>query len=118
MYVTSYFQKELDTTSYAEFWSKIEKEYDVYKGKAFVNYPEELKGYEWKDSYKVIGIYIDTPAYDEVTVDVAATFTDKLSAVGGTLGLLTGFSLISGVEILFFLTKFLFSLSRRDQRAN
>ena len=55
----------------------------------------------------MIGIYIDTPAFDEVTKDVAATFTDRLSTIGGTFGLLTGFSLISAVEILFFLAKFL-----------
>ena len=65
----------------------------------------------------MIGIYIDTPAYDEVTKDRAATFTDMLSTVGGTFGLLTGFSLISGVEILYFLTKFLMSLSRRNKNA-
>ena len=64
----------------------------------------------------MIGIYIDTPAFDEVTKDVAATFTDRLSTVGGTFGLLTGFSLISGVEILFFLSKFLMSLSKRDTK--
>ena len=65
----------------------------------------------------MIGIYIDTPAFDEVTKDVAATFTDRLSTVGGTFGLLTGFSLISAVEILYFLAKFLFSLSRRNKPA-
>ena len=69
-------------------------------------------GYEWEDSYKIIGIYIDTPAFDEVTKDVSSTFTDRLSTVGGTFGLLTGFSLISGVEILYFLAKFLMSLSK------
>ena len=58
----------------------------------------------------MIGIYIDTHAFDEVTKDVAATFTDRLSTVGGTFGLLTGFSLISAVEILFFLAKFLMNL--------
>ena len=55
----------------------------------------------------MIGIYIETPVFDEVMRDVSAKFVDKLAIVGGTLGLLTGFSLISGVEILFFLTKFL-----------
>ena len=66
----------------------------------------------------MIGIYIDTPAYDEVTKDVAATFTDKLSTVGGTFGLLTGFSLISAVEILYFVSKFFISLSRRNGKKN
>ena len=40
--------------------------------------------------------------------DRAAKFVDKLSAIGGTMGLLTGFSLISGVEILYFLVKILY----------
>ena len=30
---------------------------------------------------------------------------DQLSAIGGTIGLLTGFSLISGVEIIYFMLK-------------
>ena len=30
---------------------------------------------------------------------------DKLSAVGGTMGLLTGFSIISAVEIIYFAAK-------------
>ena len=75
-----------------------------------------LVGYDWKDSYQIVGIYIDTPAFDEVTKDVAATFTDMLSTIGGTFGLLTGFSLISGVEILFFLVKFLMSLVARNKK--
>ena len=111
--MTSYFERELDKTSYADFWSNVEKEYDEYKEKASLNFPDELRGYEWKDSYKIIGIYIDTPAFDVVTKDVSATFTDRLSTVGGTFGLLTGFSLISGVEILYFLTKFLMSWFRK-----
>ena len=64
----------------------------------------------------MIGIYIDTPAFDEVTMDQASTFTDKLSTVGGTFGLLTGFSLISGVEIFFFLAKFLLGFLTRRKK--
>ena len=47
-------------------------------------------------------IYFDTPTFDRVTKDRAAKFVDMLSAIGGTMGLLTGFSIISGVEILYF----------------
>ncbi len=50
---------------------------------------------------------------DTVTKDRAAKFVDMLSAIGGTMGLLTGFSIISGVEILYFLLKFVFSLFRK-----
>ena len=38
-------------------------------------------------------------------MEKAAKFVDMLSAIGGTMGLLTGFSIISGVEILYFATK-------------
>ena len=34
------------------------------------------------------------------------TFESALSNVGGTMGLLTGFSILSGVEIIYFLVKF------------
>ena len=33
------------------------------------------------------------------------TFASALSDIGGTMGLLTGFSILSGVEIIFFLVK-------------
>ena len=38
--------------------------------------------------------------------DTSAKFVDRMSVIGGTFGLWTGFALISGVEILFFLAKF------------
>ena len=66
----------------------------------------------------MIGIYIDTPAFDEVTKDVSSTFTDQLSTIGGTFGLLTGFSIISAVEILFFMTKFLVNFSKVIKKKN
>ena len=68
----------------------------------------------WK-SLQLISIYFDTPAYDEITKDTAAKFVDRLSAIGGTFGLLTGFSLISGVEILYFLAKFLKGLAEKKK---
>ena len=48
-------------------------------------------------------IYFDTPTFDRITKDRAAKFVeDMLSAIGGTMGLLTGFSIISAVEIFYF----------------
>ena len=49
-----------------------------------------------------IRIYFGTPTFDRITKDEKANFEDKLSAIGGTMGLLTGFSIISGVEIVYF----------------
>ena len=51
-------------------------------------------------------IYFDTPTFDRIEKDRAAKFVDMLSAIGGTMGLLTGFSIISAVEILYFAVKF------------
>ena len=45
-------------------------------------------------------ILVDAPAFDKITKDRAAKFVDQLSAIGGTMGLFTGFSIISGVEIV------------------
>ena len=50
-------------------------------------------------------IFFDTPTINKITKDRAAKFVDMLSAIGGTMGLLTGFSIISGVEILYFAAK-------------
>ena len=46
-------------------------------------------------------------------MDRAAKFVDILSAIGGTMGLLTGFSIISGVEILYFSFKIIKILSEK-----
>ena len=47
-------------------------------------------------------IYFGAHTFDRITKDRAAKFVDMLSAIGGTMGLLTGFSIISGVEVLYF----------------
>ena len=52
-------------------------------------------------------IYFGTPTMDKITKDRAAKFVDMLSAIGGTMGLLTGFSIISGVEIIYFALRIL-----------
>ena len=56
----------------------------------------------WENKLRLVKIYFDTPTFDKIEKDRAAKFVDMLSAIGGTMGLLTGFSIISGVEILFF----------------
>ena len=50
-------------------------------------------------------IFFATPTFDRITKDEKANFETKLSTVGGTMGLLTGFSIISGVEIIYFCIK-------------
>ena len=59
---------------------------------------------------KFVRIYFDTPTFERITKDRAAKFVDILSAIGGTMGLLTGFSIISGVEILYFCMKIVWNM--------
>ena len=59
---------------------------------------------------QVIEIYFDTGTYDEIERDVKVTINAQLGLIGGTMGLLTGFSILSGVEIIYYLAKFLMSL--------
>ena len=61
-------------------------------------------------------LYFDTPTIDIITKDRAAKFVDMLSAIGGTMGLLTGFSIISGVEILYFVVKILISMFHKRNK--
>ena len=60
-------------------------------------------------------IYFDTPTFDRITKDRAAKFVDMLSAIGGTMGLLTGFSIISGVEIIYFAVKIIINLVMQNK---
>ena len=51
-------------------------------------------------------IYFDTATFDDIERDKKIKTEAQLSLIGGTMGLLTGFSIISGVEIVFFLLRF------------
>ena len=58
----------------------------------------------------MVQIYFDTATYDEIERDVKVTLEAQLGLIGGTMGLLTGFSILSGVEILYYFLKFLMSI--------
>ena len=60
-----------------------------------------------------INFYATT--FDKITKDRAAKFVDMLSAIGGTMGLLTGFSIISGVEIVYFGIKIILNILKDRQ---
>ena len=72
-----------------------------------------LLDYEWKNKIRLVRIFFDTPTFDRITKDRAAKFVDMLSAIGGTMGLLTGFSIISAVEILYFSAKIIWKFMLR-----
>ena len=55
-----------------------------------------------KIEWKYVRIYFDAATFDIVTKDRAAKFVDMISAIGGTLGLFTGFSIMSAFELVYF----------------
>ena len=60
---------------------------------------------------ELVEVYFRTPTYDTIEKDQKDTLEMKLSAIGGTMGLLTGFSFISAVEVVFFMLKFVRSFN-------
>lgn len=58
-------------------------------------------------------IFLKEQTFDRITKDKAEKFVDQLSAIGGTLGLLTGFSIISGVEIIYFAVRIVVKMFRQ-----
>ena len=66
-----------------------------------------------KIEWKYVRIYFDATTFDIVTKDRAAKFVDMISAIGGTLGLLTGFSIISAFEIFYFGIKIILEIFRK-----
>ena len=61
---------------------------------------------ESSSTLQLVQIYFDTATFDDIEKDKKIKMEAQLSLIGGTMGLLTGFSIISGVEILCFATTF------------
>ena len=68
-----------------------------------------FSAFEFKTKLQFVRIYFGPAMFDRITRDKRVKFGDMLGAVGGTMGLLTGFSIISGVEILYYLLKIITS---------
>ena len=67
---------------------------------------------------RVVQIYFDTATYDEIVKDVSVTLADRLGVIGGTMGLFSGFSFLSALEIVYFLIKALIiTVKRRYNQA-
>ena len=61
----------------------------------------------------LVQIFFDTATYDEIERDVKVTLEAQLGVIGGTMGLLTGFSILSGVEIVYFIIKLFTRIARK-----
>ena len=63
-----------------------------------------------KPRVRFINIYFGTATYDEIAKDEKVTTEAALGLIGGTMGLFTGFSILSGIEILYYAFRFVLSL--------
>jgi len=63
---------------------------------------------------QVVKIYFDTATFDEIKRDVKVTINAQLGLIGGTMGLLTGFSILSAFEIIYFLCRILMTLKQSN----
>ena len=57
-----------------------------------------------------IEIFFDISTFDLVEQDKKMTLEAQLGLIGRTMGLLTGFSILSGVEIIYYAIRFFASL--------
>ena len=66
------------------------------------------KGYKTtsnSDDLQVVHIGMETSTFDRVEKDIKNSLETQIGLLGGTFGLFTGFSILSGVEILYFVSK-------------
>ena len=74
-------------------------------------FPNLVKGEELDAStFELIQIFFATSTFDDIELDKKVKLEAQISLIGGTMGLFTGFSIISGVEICYFVTRVLFRI--------
>ena len=66
---------------------------------------DNVSGEEIHSTLELVEIYFDTATFDDIEKEKKIKTEAQLSLIGGTMGLLTGFSIISGIEIIFFLLR-------------
>ena len=67
---------------------------------------------------QVVHIYFNTATYDKIKKDVKVTLEAQLGVIGGTMGLFAGFSIFSGVEIIYFVLKFLVKVIFKKKKSH
>ena len=72
--------------------------------------------YDSDINLRFVKMHFYATTFDRITKDRAAKFVDMLSAIGGTMGLLTGFSIISAVEIIYFAIKIILKILKDNQK--
>ena len=66
---------------------------------------EVYKVQEVQERFKFVDIVFKTPTFDLITKDAKTNLVNQIAMFGGTLGLFTGFSILSGIELFYFTLK-------------
>ena len=61
--------------------------------------------YKIQEHLETVEIYFNTGSFDRVTKSPKTNFVSRLSLIVGTIGLFSGFSILSGFEIIFYIFK-------------
>ena len=61
---------------------------------------------------QLVQIFFDTASFDEIERDEEIKVENQISLIGGTMGLFTGFSIISGIEMIYFAIKIFFNSTK------
>ena len=108
-----------ETSNDKGFLDTIIETYELYKRSQMGSFTivQDEKGLKTEPKpyqpLRVVQIYFDTATYDAIVKDVSVTLAEQLGVIGGTMGLFAGFSFLSALEIVYFIVKYLFFLSRQ-----
>ena len=88
---------------------------DITKAQYKLKDDEEFAQERFKRDISVLNFFFDTPIITQIGLEMRVSMFDKLSAIGGTLGLYTGISIITIVETIWWLIRFIIYGVRRKK---
>ena len=107
---------------YENFKSRFVENLVFDSGQAFLNKSQQCIPPVKLDyaPLQLIQIYFDANTYDKILRGIKLTPESQLGLIGGTMGLFTGFSILSAIEIIYFAIRFFMSLkiTRRERKKN
>ena len=86
---------------------------DISKAQYKLKDDQEFAQERFKRDISVLNFFFDTPIITQIGLEMRVSMFDKLSAIGGTLGLYTGISIITIVETIWWLIRFVIYAVRR-----
>ena len=76
----------------------------------------ELASKRFENDIAILNFFFDTPIITRITLEMRITVFDQISAIGGTLGLFTGVSLITFAELIYWCARFFLASVKQASR--